>query len=199
MPERFREFGALWCELHPDWQMKLWDETTIPALVNQDLYDRAEEVAPAYVGQLRSDIARYEILYREGGVYLDVDFECLRPIDELLVDVECFVAWEIQEQYLNNAIIGSIPGHPFLKALIDGLPASVAANPGMGPWKVSGPRYMTATHQAYDGPEVTVFPRKWFYPVGCREIKNLGRTYLYADAYALHWWNNTHRKKGKTL
>ena len=29
----------------------------------------------------KSDIFRYEILYRFGGVYVDTDFECIKPFE----------------------------------------------------------------------------------------------------------------------
>ena len=35
----------------------------------------------------RADVLRYEILRRHGGVYVDVDVECLRPLDDLLTGV----------------------------------------------------------------------------------------------------------------
>ena len=41
-------------------------------------YDNAEKMAA------KSDIFRYEICARFGGVYIDADFEPLRPIEPLL-------------------------------------------------------------------------------------------------------------------
>lgn len=199
MPSLFAQFSLGWQEFHPDWELVLWDESTIPVLENQRIYDTAEQRCPSCMGQLRSDIARYEILFKHGGVYLDVDFECLKPIDPLLEGIDCFTAWEIQDQYANNAIFGAVPGHPFLRALIDGLEDSLAAHPDSGPWKVSGPRYMTSVLEQYDGPPVTIFPESWLYPIRCRDISKLGTRRLYKDAYAVHWWNHTHQKRGKVL
>lgn len=198
LPETFKRWTEEWKALHPDWEFIMWgQERDLPPLRNQDIYDRAGELCRGYEGQLRADVARYELLYRFGGVWLDVDFEPLKPIDGLLEGVECFTAWEIQDTYANNAIFGCVPGHPFLKDLIDGLPASIAAHPNMGPWKISGPRYMTLVLERH--PEVKVFDQKVFYPIGCREIAKLGSRKHYGDAWAVHFWNNTHRKKGKRL
>ena len=54
---------------NPDWEYKLWTEKEINdfKLINENIYDKE----PTYRG--KSDIARYEILFREGGIFLDAD------------------------------------------------------------------------------------------------------------------------------
>jgi mannosyltransferase OCH1-like enzyme len=82
-------------------------------LDNQDLFDKAEQYAPGHaVGQFRSDVARYEILYRFGGVYADCDVEPLKPFDDLL-GVEAFAGWESEGTFVGNTIIGGVPGARF--------------------------------------------------------------------------------------
>ena len=77
-------------------------------LTNQQLYDDAEVyVSERYAGQLRSDLARYDILWRYGGVYVDCDLEALRPIDDLL-DVPGFAGWETDGVWVNNAMASAI-------------------------------------------------------------------------------------------
>lgn len=194
MPKRFQEFAEGWQRLHPTWEMRLWGEGDLPPLINQDLYDRAEDLAPGFSGQLRSDIARYEILYWHGGVYLDCDYEAFRPIDDLLEGVEAFCAWEIQNAVANNAIMGATPQHEFLRRLITHLPLSVLSRPGARPSQVSGPRYITR----HLGPDVTVFEQAQFYAVGCKELDRLTDP-PYPRERARHWWNNQHRLKKRPL
>ena len=122
MPEAFAEFADGWKRLHPDWDYRLWGDGDLPPLRNQDLYDRAHEIAPGFEGQLCSDIVRYELLYQFGGVWIDTDFECLKPIDDLMRGVVCLAAWEIQDRVANNAIMGADHGHPLIGRLIRGLP-----------------------------------------------------------------------------
>nr|MDJ0677868.1 glycosyltransferase [Calothrix sp. MO_167.B42] len=45
-----------------------------------------------------------------GGFYVDMDIECLKPIDDLLGDFELVLS-QAYDGY-SNAIIGSVPGHP---------------------------------------------------------------------------------------
>src|SRR3954452_9252859 len=72
MPPEYEAFGETWAQHHPGWEMRLWRSSDLPPLRNQDLFDRATSFAQ------QSDIARYELLLRHGGVYVDTDFECLR-------------------------------------------------------------------------------------------------------------------------
>lgn len=195
MPEQYRVFAEGWQRLHPDWKYDLWDDATLPPLQNQDLYDRADELCPGLAGQLRSDVVRYELLHRFGGVWVDVDFECLKPIDELLAGVGCFVAW-VNDEYVNNALMGASRRHRFIKRLIDGLPASIAAHPGEAPRVVSGPQYLTKQWRADDG-GLTVFPKEYFYPYLWNELSRSGRSF--SDAFAVHHWGNRRRERGRPL
>jgi len=111
-------------KLHPDWEFKFWTEKDIDelGLEYRDVYDKALN----YAG--RSDIARYEILYRFGGVYRDMDVKCFRPIDDLNHKYTFFVpidfpfedAFDVYKMIsINNGIIGSDPGNIILKDALD--------------------------------------------------------------------------------
>jgi inositol phosphorylceramide mannosyltransferase catalytic subunit len=193
MPEAFRRFAEGWQRLHPDWTYRLWGGGDLPPLRNQDLYDRADELCPGFEGQLRSDVVRYELLHRFGGVWVDVDFECLKPLDELLQGVDCFAAWEIQGRVANNAILGCRAGHPFMAKLIENLPASVLSGDSTRPSKISGPWYLTAQLE----PDVTLFDQRLFYPYACTQLGRAGETF--PAAYAVHHWHNQRRLRRKPL
>ena len=198
LPTQFQQFMEGWQRLHPAWAFQMWGEAELASLdmVNRDIYDRADELCPGLSGQLRSDVARLEILYRYGGVYIDTDFECLKPIDDLLEGVDCFAAWVVPGQWLNNAIMGAAPIHPFIGRLIDEMPARIAAYPGQAPRVVSGPQYMTAVWKEH--PEgVTLFEKPLFYPYLWSE---LGRGHeRFPGAYGVHHWGNRRRERGKEL
>ena len=54
---------------YPGWDYKLWGEAEVAEIKmrNQDLYDEER------MYQCKADILRLEILWREGGVYIDAD------------------------------------------------------------------------------------------------------------------------------
>lgn len=189
MPDHLAAYGDTWAQHHPGWDHQLWTETNMPALRNQQLYDDAERIAPGHEGQFRADVARYELLARHGGVYVDCDLECRKPIDDLC-DVAAFAAWEHTDRWVNNAFMGAVPGHPFLVALIAGLAQHVRRRPGERPNKLSGPQYLTPVYRRF-ARDVTVYPKDWFYPYLWSELDRQGEDF--PDAYAVHHWN--HRRE----
>ena len=49
-----------------------------------------------------------------GGLYLDIDVECFVPTDQLLSGRDVVLQLEDSNpKSLNNAVMASVPGHPF--------------------------------------------------------------------------------------
>lgn len=49
-----------------------------------------------------------------GGLYLDIDVECFLPTDRLLAGRDVVLQLEdAHPKSLNNAVMASVPGHPF--------------------------------------------------------------------------------------
>lgn len=186
MPDHLAVYGETWKHHHPGWEHVLWTEQNMPALFNQRIFDAAEQIAPGHEGQLRSDVARYELLHTYGGVYIDCDLECLRPIDPLC-DVDCFAGWELPGRWVNNAILGATPGHSFLAALVGGLARNVRRQRGNRPNKMTGPQYFTPLYRR-NARTVTVYPQTHFYPYLWNELERQGETF--PESYAVHHWNH---------
>ncbi|MCW2954847.1 MAG: methyltransferase FkbM family [Conexibacter sp.] len=182
LPEEFEEFGRGWQRHHPAWQLKLWTEDTLPTLRNQELFDAATTAAG------KADIARYELLARFGGVYIDCDFECLRPIDELIEGVDGFAAFE-DDEWVAIGIMGCVPGHPLFDAVVTQLPRSVAARAGQPVNEQTGPRFFTpfAVAHEQDDPHFRLFEPALFYPYLYDEPQRRGEHF--PDAFAVHHWS----------
>jgi FkbM family methyltransferase len=182
MPPELEAYGETFRRHHPEWKFVLWNESNLPKLRNQALFDRASSYAQ------KSDIARYEILYEHGGVYIDTDFECLKPLDSLLEGVTCFTATE-DNTWFNIAILGAIPKHPFFDAVIRHIPLAIAASPGGAANVQTGPvmftRLVLERRQAGID-DVVVFPRELFYPYYVTEPHK--RNGPFPSAYAVHHW-----------
>lgn len=200
-PDWTRPFADSW--RRPGWELVEWTDDNVSdlfPLVNQDVFDRAEEIAPNHVGQLRSDVLRYEILHRHGGVWVDTDFQCLKPIDDLIGDAECFAAWEEPRRWIANGFMGCVPGHPFLEQLIDGLAANVERHQGFKPNKLTGPQFFTSQWLQH-GRGVTILDRDLVLPFGWREAGDytpgtFDPAEKWPDAYLCHWWANKRRERG---
>jgi inositol phosphorylceramide mannosyltransferase catalytic subunit len=120
------------CEmLNPDWKFILWTDETIQELVTR-FFPSFHEMFKNYDHKMkRVDASRYMILYRYGGVYIDLDMTCLRPIpsDLFRYPDTFYTARQVTENQPNysqrcaNAFMASEPKNPFLKKLLDNLPS----------------------------------------------------------------------------
>lgn len=104
-----------WIGYHPNWEMKLWTEKEIlkENFDNMDLYWSARSY------QERSDIVRYEILKRYGGLYIDTDIECFANFDDLNHKYDFYTNFEppaINKKRVSilNAMVASTPNHPII-------------------------------------------------------------------------------------
>jgi mannosyltransferase OCH1-like enzyme len=185
MPPEYLDYRESWRRHHPEWEMRLWTEDSLPDdLVRPEVYERLRSPAE------RSDIIRLEVVFRFGGVYVDTDIECLRPIDPLLEDAGDFFVYTARGGKVENAVIAAAPGHPILeRALRDLSPATehgVDLTQGTGPW------FLTRLLREY--PDVTIYPQELFYPTTDSER---------AEAYAVHHyvssWKTAEHWKEKAL
>jgi mannosyltransferase OCH1-like enzyme len=187
IPRVARRFGESWEHHCPGWEVRTWRDWDLPPLINQRAFD--EVTHPSQ----RADLARLELLWRFGGVYVDTDFEALRPIETVLDGVDCFLASE-DRRFVGTAIMGSRPGHPFIGRLVERASASIAAHPGEPPNRQTGPFFVTAELKAYqrtngrrDG--VVVFPVDLFYPYHYSEPER--RYDDFPGAVAVHHWTGS--------
>ena len=181
MPSEFSAYWATWHYFHPEWEFKTWTESEFLPLRNQREYELATSHAQ------RADIARYEILLRHGGLYVDTDFECLRPFDELCAGLHGFVGWE-DDEYVGNGLIAASPDHPLLEEIVSRLPASHAARAGQPTYEQTGPRMVTRVIRTADmaPPMFKIFPASYFYPYLAHQ--EYRRYELFPDSYAVHHW-----------
>lgn len=107
-------------------------------------------------------MCRYFVLYEYGGLYADLDVECLRPIDGALKDSssDCLLSQEPLEHaeflapvgapLVSNALMACRPGHPFLAHVIAALPSHA----GWIWWNsvlwATGPYMLTKVYHAYE-------------------------------------------------
>ena len=76
---------------------------------------------------------RYLVLYMHGGVYADLDMECLHSLDPVTTAHDCILSQEPEEHahflapvgipLVSNALMACRPGHPFFGDVIARLPS----------------------------------------------------------------------------
>ena len=108
LPDEHEPWIESWKRHHPKWEHRLWTEDNLPLNpLRPEILERLR--APVE----RADILRLEILYSHGGVYLDTDLECLRPLDDVL-EGQSFVGVTHKHGRITNTAIAAIPAHPLL-------------------------------------------------------------------------------------
>ena len=187
IPDRYSKLSESWKKYHPTWEYKLWGDADVDSfgLKNKALFYKARNM-----GQ-RSDIFRYEILNRHGGIYVDTDFECLKPFDDLLyLDFFTGISYDTK-MVLYIGLIATIPGHPIMQSCIDsmGVYDGHVANAIMN---ITGPYYFTrcffnSVNKETKG--VVAFPMDFFYPLP-NYLRTSRTPYKYVKpfSYAIHHW-----------
>ncbi|HLP89579.1 MAG TPA: glycosyltransferase [Nostocaceae cyanobacterium] len=109
IPDNYLRYHQTVLKKHPLWEHQFWDEARARKFMSEN-YAWFLPTFDAYPYDIqRRDAIRYFILYHYGGFYLDMDVECLKPLDDLLEDFELVLSKLVN---FSNAIMGSVPGHP---------------------------------------------------------------------------------------
>lgn len=127
VPARFVDYQASWRRYHPDWEYRLWTDADNEQLVRERYPDLLQFYLNLPFPILKVEIAKILYLDCFGGLYVDLDFEALRPIDDLLTGRSVVMGRETGglggyvrgRDYIMNAFIWSTTGHPFWKQTLD--------------------------------------------------------------------------------
>lgn len=111
--DRVKHCIESWKKYLPDYEIIEWNEDNFDVNYNDFTRQAYENKKWAYV----ADVARFYILYNEGGIYMDTDVEIYKPLDEFLGQ-EGFIGFE-DIHYLSTATIGAEKGNPVIKYLLD--------------------------------------------------------------------------------
>lgn len=161
--------------LHPAWEFTTWTEPIDPAAYELGRLFRSCQ----HPAQL-ADLLRIELLWRHGGVYVDVDCEAVRPFDPLL-EHRLFIG--ATEGEVQNAVIGSIAGHPGLREAMDAMLKYKVLPPGAVN-ESTGPILLTSVLAGRD--DVTILPKQAFFPWTWSEAPD--RSLITAETYAVQHW-----------
>jgi inositol phosphorylceramide mannosyltransferase catalytic subunit len=141
----------------------------------------------------RSDIASYEILRQHGGLYVDTDFECLKPFDELTyLSYFLGIAYDIKLE-LYHGLMASVPNHPIVTACIEKQTKVYDGEDANKIMDATGPYHLTrcflqSVGDNFEG--VVAFPMQYFYPYPNYErFGNEPYKFIKDYSYAIHHWH----------
>lgn len=207
VPEKFYNWMRSWMDLS-GWEYKLWTEREVAGLKlhNQDLYDQAKCYAE------KSDILRLEILYQYGGVYADIDYECLNVplLENLHQTFDFYMGFEpLEHGFIKkfhmfkvcNALIGSIAFHPLLEDLLVNIKANYFAHRAHGgALQRTGPAYLTSVICQYEKSHAHThrniyLPSTFIYSHTRSELERFiaddERIELCPETLGIHYWSGS--------
>jgi|GEM_PF-370487 len=106
---RYRHCLESWKRFAPDFEIKIWNQNTYSP-DNCEYYEQAIEKK---YWAFASDYARADVLRRHGGIYMDLDVEILRPIDDLLYN-DAYMSFESLKRVECGSGMGAKAGNRIL-------------------------------------------------------------------------------------
>ena len=205
MPELVERCIASWKKQMPNWEYRLWTED------NFDIASAPQYVQEAYAAKkyaFVTDYVRLWALEREGGLYMDVDFEVYKPFDDLMEQYDAFAGYEGSKR--NPVMMGVIAAkthHPWIQGMMQTYESrqfvkedgSLDMTPNTG--------YFLGWMQEHgfvaDGVEkdwmgVHILPVECFCP-GLTTGENLRCERTYCEHKGLHSWSGNDGWKAKVL
>jgi mannosyltransferase OCH1-like enzyme len=114
-----------WIHKFPNWEYKFWNDEDIDILV-KTFFPNLYTIFKNYdVHIKRVDLAKYCILQKYGGIYVDLDYECIKKFehfirgDKISVAVSPYSNNDNNNDSYLNALITSPPGHPFWNTVFE--------------------------------------------------------------------------------
>ncbi|MDE6910512.1 MAG: hypothetical protein K2P44_08615 [Lachnospiraceae bacterium] len=114
MPDYLKRCIETWHFYCPDYEIIRWDESNYDIGKNKYMKQAYEQKKWGFV----PDIARLDLLYQYGGIYLDTDVELLKSLDELLY-LPGFAGVEKWGNINLGGCSGCMAGNPVIKAMLD--------------------------------------------------------------------------------
>lgn len=170
IPEKDKKCIESWKKFCPDYEIIEWNELNYDLTKNPYMYEAYKNKKWGFV----PDYARFDIIYSQGGIYMDTDVEVIRPLDEML---ECkgYMGFE-EGNFVNGGIgFGAEAGNPIIKALRDMYDDVSFILPDGSLNLLPSPYYITDALERFglkrnnekqilgDG-ELSVFPKDYFSP-----------------------------------
>lgn len=187
LPERETKWQQTWSHYNPEWEMLLWNDDRVSNelhVSHPDILERCKSFSE------KSDILRFEILYQYGGLYIDTDFECLKPIDPIFTG-EDLVVYRESNRVTCGAFFASTKNNQHVKNLIDNLHSREKTHGHLDAAEKYGPKYLN--DMLPDNVKRPLQYRKQVYPYMWHEPGRADEDFKTTtpEAYAVHHWSHS--------
>ena len=184
-PVYLKEISQTWQEKHPEWEYRFWNKDAVEQFLESDFPEFISLYNSFPFDVQRWDFVRYLILERLGGLYVDMDYECIEPVDSLLWNCSCCFGMEPDGHALRlnkpfiigNAMMACVPGHEFLSRIIKDISSSGLQehnHKGIQIIETTGPYMVNRVYNAYERKDdVTLLPAELVAPLTLEENQKL--------------------------
>lgn len=209
LPSPCDEFSETWKTYHPSWEYILWTDEMNREFI-RDHYPDFLKKYDSYPREIqRVDAFRYCVLNKMGGMYVDIDFECLESNDILLEGQSCVIGKEPKahgipfdrDMILCNAWMACMPGDKFMDYVCDRVMSleQIEVRDNIDVLNTTGPFILTDCYHAYPlKKEVKLLESGDLYPITMWETRDIIRDIMTDDvqsridkAYAVHYFFGT--------
>jgi len=83
LPEKFKEWSDTWKNMNPNFEYRFYTDKDCYKFIYTN-YPEYLDLYESLITIEKIDVFRYLVLHKYGGIYVDMDCECLKPIDDLL-------------------------------------------------------------------------------------------------------------------
>ena len=126
LPDQVKVCIESWRKYCPDYEIVRWDESNY----DYGRYAFAKEAYDAQKWAFVSDVARLDIVYQNGGIYLDTDVELIASLDPFLENM-AFMGFEQGRKVATGLGFGAEKENSVIKANLDAYKSiSFAENQG---------------------------------------------------------------------
>lgn len=168
VPAHFARWSESFRRLNPRYSYLLLDDSDNRNFIAKN-YPWFLRIYDAYPREIyRADAVRYFFLYQFGGLYADMDTECLKPLDPLFESGDVWLGRMGSDrnfsQSMPNAIMASRPLQEFwllaIHLLVENAERLNDCVPCPGPETMTGPILLKRAYDAYMGEERSAVRRK---------------------------------------
>lgn len=109
-----------WKEKNPEYEYRYMDDMQAADFVLKEYGKEWHDIFISLpVGVMRGDLWRYMIIYKYGGVYTDLDTECINPISNWLNEEYDMIVCPETDKHFCQWTFAANAGHPILKSVLD--------------------------------------------------------------------------------
>lgn len=199
-----------WKKLNSDWEYKFWTDEDNRNLILKD-YPQYLELYDSYERPIaKADIVRLFYMHKFGGLYVDLDFKCLKSFNELIVPEVINLGRQKTKQFATNSIANALmyspPGQDFWLKCADELINYKFVDGKLNNTEAAtGPIFLYNCLNKFK-PNIKIHEPKLCYPIsweldGSAISNSLKDEWLtspeesFPDAYAITYWSGGWRKK----